>query len=203
MRITMRHADTMISVESRSAAIGFEDILEATCVVADDDNGAPWDNRDGFEHTATRANDTGQQGSVYCNNRRERLLIELPADDYGIYAYQRGRGASKQVAYEAVAVARRRTLAQLVEWYRNGWQYYGVVCDYNVLGVDFGSSVWGVDDWDYAHDFVRKEIALEVADQLEAAGYTVTGQPDYSAGCSRDTKQARLARNLASQNWSL
>ena len=53
MRNTFRHGDTMIAVESQPATIAFDDLLAATRVIDDTDNGeAPWENWDGWEHTA-------------------------------------------------------------------------------------------------------------------------------------------------------
>jgi hypothetical protein len=214
MRNTFRQADTMIAVESRPATISFEEILEATEVVADQyESMTPWEHCDGFEHIATperrfrdEANAREMQGSVYCDGHRERLVIELPKEeDYGIYQYMRERGASRQVAREAVAAERRRTLAQLVEWYGNGWEWFGVKCDFEVLGEQFDASLWGIDDPDYAEREVKEEIALEVAHQLEKTGYTVTGKPDRQAAYlrhRREVKQAQLIRNLAAQNWA-
>jgi len=214
MRNTFRHADTMIAVESRPATIRFGEILEATEVVADQyESMTPWEHCDGFEHTATperrfrdEANAREMQGSVYCDGHRERLVIELPKEeDYGIYQHMRERGASRQVAREAVAAERRRTLAQLVEWYGNGWEWFGVKCDFEVLGEQFDASLWGIDDPDYAEREVKEEIALEVAHQLEKAGYTVAGKPDRQAAYlrhRREVKQWQLTRNLAAQNWT-
>jgi len=44
-------------------------------------------------------------------------------------------------------------------------------------------------------------MALDVAGQLEAAGYTVTGKPERVYP-TRENKQERLARNMAAQNWA-
>src|SRR3990172_6450999 len=146
MRNTFRQDDTMIAVESRPATIAFDDLLGTTEVVYDEyESMTPWEQCDGFEHTATperrfrdEADACTMQGSVYCDGHRERLVIELPERvDYGVYQYMRERGASKQVAREVVAAERRRTLAQLVKWYDEGWEWFGVKCDFEVLGEQF------------------------------------------------------------------
>lgn len=210
MRNTFRQDDTMIAVESRPATIAFDDLLAATEVVYDEyESMTPWQHCDGFEHTATperrfrdEADAREMQGSVYCDGHRERLVMELPeGEDYGIYQYMRERGASKQVAREAVAAERRRTLAQLVKWYGDGWEWYGVRCRFDALGDEYNDSLWGIDDPEYA-ETLKEEIALNVAAQLEEAGYTVTGKPESRQGWTRADKQARLARNLAAQNWA-
>ena len=105
MRNTFRHGDTMIAVESRPAAIAFDDLLAATEVVYDEyESMTPWEHCDGFEHTATaerryrdEADAREMQGSVYCDGHRERVVIELSdKEDYGIYQYARENGASRQ-----------------------------------------------------------------------------------------------------------
>jgi len=210
MRNTFRHGDTMIAVESRPATIAFDDLLTTTEVVYDEhESMTPWEQCDGFEHTATperrfreEANAHEMQGSVYCDGHRERLVIALPQEeDYGIYQYMRERGASRQVAREAVAAERRRTLAQLVKWYDSGWEWYGVHCRFEALGDEYQDSLWGIDDAEYA-ETLKEEIALNVAAQLEEAGYTVTGKPEHRQTYTRADKQARLRRNLAAQSWA-
>jgi len=106
------------------------------------------------------------------------------------------------VAAEALAAARRQTIAQLVNWYENGWQWYGVRCRYDALGDEFEASLWGIDDAEYAEREIKVEMALDVADQLEQAGYTVTGKPECRQGLSHTDKQERIRRNLAAQNWA-
>jgi len=210
MRNTFRHGDTMIAVESRPATIAFDDLLAATEVVYDEhESMTPWEQCDGFEHTATperrfreEADAREMQGSVYCDGHRERLVIELPQEeDYGIYQYMRERGASRQVAREAVAAERRRTLARLVKWYDSGWEWYGVRCRFEALGDEYHDSLWGIDDAKYAGT-LKEEIALNVAAQLEEAGYTVTGKPEHRQTYTRADKQALLRRNLAAQSWA-
>jgi hypothetical protein len=209
-RNTFRHGDTMIAVESQPATIAFDEILKATEVVADEyESMTPWEHCDGFEHVATperrfrdEADAREMQGSVYCDGHRERLVIELSdKEDYGILDYARRNGASRQVAAEMVAAERRRTLAQLVKWYGDGWEWFGVKCDFEVLGDEYHDSIWGVDDAEYA-ETLKEEIALEVAGQLEEAGYTVTGKPEHRHTYTRAEKLARLSRNLAAQNWA-
>jgi len=199
----------MIAVETASAIVDFADILEATKVIYDDQaSEAPWNNCDGFEHEIKTTdwggfNRSEMQGHCYCGEPFGVIVIMLPDDgDYGIFDWQRSMGATRQVAREAVAADRRRTLAQLVEWYSNGWQWFGVKCDFNVLGQDFGASVWGIDDDDYARREIVSEIANEVADQLEKADFTVTNRPVRPDHPGREAKRTRIRRNLNMQNWS-
>lgn len=213
MRNTFRHGDTMIAVESTPATVDFPDLLTATRVIDDTDNGeAPWDNWDGWEHVAKSAHafDHGdvrdRQGYARTWDRGERLVITLPAgEDYGVYDDARKNGASRGVAAELSAASRRQTLAQLVKWYEEGWAWYGVRCRFELLGDEYEASLWGIDDADYAEREVKVEMALDVAHQLEKAGYTVTGKPEHQPGWqgwTREEKQERIRRHLAAQNWS-
>ena len=209
MRSLIRHGDTMLAIESGPATIDYADLLNATKVVADEyESMTPWEQCDGFEHTVTPARnfhddaDTDEmQGNVYWQG--SRVVIQLPkGEDYGVYEYQRDCGASRQVAAEAVAAEHRRTLARLVKWYDEGWQWYGVRCKLVILGNEFADSVWGIDDPNYAEEEVREEIANAVMRQLETAGYTVTGRPEAYRGLTRIDKRAGLVRKLATQNWN-
>ncbi len=210
MRNTFKQGGTMIAVESAPAVIDFQDILDKAKVVSDNDfSEAPWDNCDGLEHTATptrryrdEANTDDMQGNVYCDGHRERLVITLPdGEDYGVFDYMRNLGASRQVARESVAANRRRTLDQLVKWYGQGWEWWGVRCTFTILGDEYESSLWGIDDADYAEREITVEMALDVAAQLEKAGYTVTNQPEGRGGWTRADKRDRITRNLSLQNW--
>ena len=90
--------------------------------------------------------------------------------------------ASRQVAAEALAADAAEPSRQLVEWYEDGWQWYGVRCRYDALGDEYEASLWGIDDAEYAEREIKVEMALDVADQLEKAGFTVTGKPENAGG---------------------
>jgi len=204
MRSKVRHDNIMVAIETAPATIDYADILEQTQVIPDDLTEAPWENCCGFEHEVERPTDFTRNscGCVWCDANRERVLITLPDDeDWGIYEYHRNRGATKQVAAEAIAAQRQRTLAQLVDWYENGWQWYGVKCDFFVLGEEYHASVWGIDDEEYAEKYAREEIASEVAHQLEEAGYTVANKPKCLRGLDARQHKEVWKRNLNSQNW--
>lgn len=221
--LKFRDGDKFIesTITVKDAVIDFQDILDACEIQDDDTSEAPWENCDGWEHTAVsvdrldgakRDNAEFMQGYVYHESDREYKLIELePGEDWGTYDHLRAQGASKQTAREASAATRRKAIEQLVEWYRNGWSYYGVTCEFE--GAE--ASVWGVDDHDYADTDVRQEIASEVAGQLEGEGYTIINYPAkpvllktraahegaYAACGTVEVWKERYARNLASQNW--
>lgn len=233
--LKFREGDKLITstVTVENAVIDFQDILDACEIVDDDLCETPWENCDGYEHTATpahkmpdAANVRGMQGCTYSEWERESVVIQLAKGDvWKVGEFVRERGASRQVAAEANAANRRKTLEQLVKWYRHGWSYYGVKCEYE--GAE--ASVWGVDDYDYADTDVRREMAEDVAAQLEKDGYTVVNRPvdeprltarqfttvlrpgkdgRYASfyelsphAMSADSWRAEYARNMASQNW--
>lgn len=188
-----------VQVETLESRVDFADILEAVKVSPDDHSPAPWDDCDGYEHTLTRAEryDDGRRASEmrgYCYADRRMQVITLPkGEDYGVYDYHRARGASKQVARELSAQARAKTIDQLKRWYENGWQVWYVACDY--LGAH--DSLGGVydDSGDYLED-VKREVAANVAHELESQGFEVFGQPEEKP---RDWR-AEFRRNLNSQN---
>ena len=169
----VRSNDVMIEIQTHSAVIDFADILAQTEIVPDDTQDAPWDNCDGYEHIATpssRFDDPSVQPG-YAGN----MVITIPPaaiKQWGIYDYWCGRGASKGVAREKERQEVACTLAQLVDWYRNGWEWWGVECNFNGCH----DSLCGIDDYGYA-DEIREEIAGNVACELEKKGYTATGKP--------------------------
>lgn len=170
-----------VQVETLESRVDFADILEAVKVSPDEHSPAPWEDCDGFEHTITPADKlideiraTRMQG--YCYADRRRKVITLPeGEDYGVFDYHRARGASKQVARELSAQARAKTIAQLKRWYQYGWQCWYVSCDY--LGAH--DSLGGVydDSGDYLED-VKREVAENVAAELESQGFEVFGKPE-------------------------
>jgi hypothetical protein len=173
----------MVSVDvmTAPAVIPFASILEKTTVVYDNhETMTPWENCDGFEHKAVKESSLvgrprDMQGAVHCQDGR--VVIILNDDDLGLYDYLRERGASKQVAREAVAADRQGRLRQLRNWYANGWEWYGVKCDFRILGDHYDASVWGFDSEEFAGS-EREEVAYEVVAQLEKDGFTVTGKPE-------------------------
>lgn len=205
-----RDGDVMIvaQLEAHSAIIDFEEILAATKVVPDEHNDeAPWDACDGWEHNVIPLRQfdgseewaTAQQGYCWCPASAEQLVITI--DDATVKAwidvdYLRRKGASRQTAAELVACTKAQALQQLCKWYRRGWYWYGVRCEFN----GYEDSVWGIDDEKYAEEHVRLEIAGQVAWQLENDGYTVINEP-VQRGCTREDKLAELRRKLNSQNW--
>jgi hypothetical protein len=187
-----------VTVESRPAVIDFADIREAVKVEPDECmSEAPWENCDGFEHVVRpiRNNEEGDSdASFYHDGRRVIVVMET---DHGIYDYLRANGASRQVAREAVARDRQRTIEQLIDWYQDGWQWWYVSCDY----LDASDGVGGVDCEEYASGDCAEECAVNVAAELEDRGYTITGKPDRRAGYVENRRMVYRHR-LALGTWS-
>lgn len=222
-----------VQVETLESRVDFADILKAVKVSPDDYSPLPWDDCDGYEHTLTPADRLideiqAERMRGYCFADRRRQVITLAdGEDFGAYEYHRQRGASKQVARELSAQARAKTLDQLKRWYEHGWHVWYVACDY--LGAH--DSLGGVydDEGDYLED-VKREVAENVAAELESQGFEVFGQPEakprltarrmidvlrpddsgrYASffelsprSMSRDEWRAEFRRNLNSQNRS-
>lgn len=168
-------------VEERlNAVVHWADILKCVKIKDDDDGDPPWQNCDGWDHTAERFNDERHHRNlrhsaryVFHDGRSYILTVDPVAMGLPDYAYYRAQGAAKQVARQLAAKALNRALRQLRVWYSDGWRYYGVVCEFRT----YEASCWGIDDYDYAKQEVGPEIAGEVAHKLEADGYLVTGRP--------------------------
>ncbi len=159
----LRIEDLMLEISLESAIVDFQEIMDAVAIVPDDDRPAPWDAMDGWEHELVKARSDRQRGYI----GRFAIL----AKEQGWYEYARNCGQSKQVAREYAAFQLGRMIDQLAEWRRNGYQYFGLTCEFKGAF----DSIWGVepesvDDW-------RRELAENVADALEKQGYSVNRPP--------------------------
>ena len=203
-----------VQVETLDSRIDFADILQAVKVKPDDYCDAPWENCDGYTHTLRPADQFDypsrpDEMQGYCYHDSRRKVIELPkGEDYGLFAYHRARGASRQVAAELVSQERARTIDQLRRWYENGWQCWQVSCDY--LGAyDSLSGVYD-DEGDYVED-VKREVAANVAAELETQGFEVfgkpeekprlTGRPAYPVRTPDGMRTEHYTRSLSAENW--
>lgn len=229
-----RKGDKMVTVTTKvtPAVIDFNDILAACKVEEDLDRPAPWEDMDGWEHEEyrlSRIEDDGGWGhaeEVYpdgaskptyrwvCHYNKDDVvsvghydqrLVVVSFDRAGEWLGGPAPGEHRQVYWERLAESRRRNLEQLKRWYRDGWVYYAVVCEF--LGRFAGTGgIQTKDDSpsDPYLDDCKEDVALEVADELGKDGYTVVNRPD------RKTRQARrdlalsylrfrIARNLGFQ----
>jgi hypothetical protein len=206
-----------VEITERSAIVKFSDIFKHCIVHSDDDDTEPPYARDDvYSHELLDFDqwiaDIGLAGTDYgqeklseafykCNAScvvdDERHIIK-PNWETGIYEYARAKGASKQVARELEACSRRRDIKRIVEWRRYGeWQYYYVSCKF--YGIH--ESLSGIDDEEYANDYVRNEIADQVAYALEKRGYVIRGSRKLPKAVRKKGHLERLHRNLNSQNW--
>jgi hypothetical protein len=99
-----------------------------------------------------------------------------------------------------LAACRKRDILDTIrKWHEDGWEHWGVRCEFEVCGQSFEASCWGIDDSDYAETEVKRDIAVEVAAELRKAGFDVVGEPDYKA----EYKDNRLASRKFYLKWSL
>jgi hypothetical protein len=206
--MTKREGDIMIAVDMdiAPAVLRFEDILAKAEVVFDNSHPfTPWENSDVYDHeaiaeTRVMGNTQDMQGRTWADGHH---VIIVPADnDYGLYDHLRKRGASKQVAREAVAAQRRTTIRQLCSWYSDGWDWYGIRCELNILGDVYESSIWGFDSESYAEESLE-ETVYDVVDQLEKAGFTVINVPEPRQVLSAKHFTTIVSKERIREDWSL
>ena len=169
-----RHDDTMaiITIEAHSAIIQWQEVLDCIKVEPDDYPETPWQHCDGYQHRLVLTDGPEEDGFASFIHERRWQKIEMQYDT-DLFNWYRERGASKQVADQLTRQSMRKRIEQLIDWYRNGWEWW------QVRGEMHGcyASVGGVDDFNYANSLCRVEVALELAHELEATGYEVTGKP--------------------------
>ena len=175
MRTYHREDDNVVRVDTRifPARVDFADILEAVEVSPDEFADPPWETCEGLDHKRDR------QG-----------VIHLPWDT-ALETYYRDRGASKQVAKELTARSLAYRREYLAGIYAHGYEVWQVCGTYH----GFDDSVCGVDDYDYAAGECSADVALEVAGQLQDAGFDITGMPDTTA-LYRENRAYHLRRNV-------
>jgi hypothetical protein len=201
MKTTHHHRDgetlVTVTVETQQAEIDFEDISDAVKVEPDEGmSEVPWENCCGFDHELRLPRTDCETDSEACIHHDGRYRVfEVPYDT-DLYEWHRKHGASRQVAREAVAQSRQRTIDTLKQWYGSGWEWWVTSCDY--LGAS--ASVGGVDDYDYASGDCATDIAEEVAAELQKQGFTVTGMPDRRAAYL-ENRRHHLQQNLLIGTW--
>lgn len=190
-----RSGDVMIVTKTRreSAIVDFADILNACKVEQDEDLGPPWEEHDGWDHDFTKLDNLINAGLSWRKvamaygwvSRPDRDggpgLITVDAEKAGITTADHFRdvmGMSRQCAAEAAAEVKRNVIEDLVRWYKDGYIWYGVVCDFK----GHHASLWGIqaendDPGDPYLDNVKEEMAEEVAGELEKQGYTIVNRP--------------------------
>lgn len=211
---------------SRPCAIDYN-AIHALCQIESDDLATPpWEDCDGWEHTLVSEEDferqfwerhddqekveydsdmfTYQRGYFYDTYGRSRGQLVVIDDAYGngqaVYDYARKIGASKQVAAELLARWKQRYIDQIVEWRKEGWSYVGVKCEFCTGTDSYEESVWGIDDEDYAREYVTHEIASQVAYALDNDGYVVVNEPDPRANY-KEHRRLEYKRRMNQFNW--
>lgn len=195
-----RVGDVMVKVVTtiESAIIPYEDIIAAATVVRDEDAPAPWEDCVGWEHETITGSQLDHREGYYNKNdivseRGHRKLIVVTREQAREWGhYDTGDGClSKQVAFERGERSRREATDQLVEWYENGYNVYGVEIEFK----GENDSCWGI----YADDEdgpdvteTKHQCAHETAGKLEKRGYTVTGRPDTSAEYEKSRRERRV-----------
>lgn len=174
-------ADKIVRVitEVEDRHVDYADILDCVEIVEDAICYDPFDDDYlAHEFVAERCNDCIER-IHHANNRayvrRKPGYIEPDLD--GLYQYYRENGASRQVSRELVAAARRDTIDAIRNVYDDGVYYWAVRGEFK--GCQ--DSICGVDDFDFAKNHVRRDIADSIASQLEAIDYIVDGKPDCRA----------------------
>jgi len=187
--------------------IDYDDILEKTTLEPDFDMCPPWEDADGWEHELVDDPSEGNAtGSVNVRGYHSAKLVRLTKpDSWGNYEYHRARGASKQVAAELTAFIQHEAVKQIAKWHNYGYEYYYVACEFKTTdgkAKTWRESVGGIlePDRKYA-DEVRNEIAGQVADRLEEAGYTVINRPEEESKESNAVQTYRRRDGVNSQNW--
>jgi len=157
MRTYTRENDVVVRVDIKTfpAVVDFREILDSVEVCPDEFADMPWETCDGLEHT---------------RNGKE---IIIPWDDH-LERYYRQRGASKQVAKQLTARSMAKRREYLKSVYAHGYEAWGVSCDFQ----GFHDSIWGVDDYTYASGELSEEIALNIASEMQAAGFDVVNLPN-------------------------
>ena len=175
------------------------DEIETEVVPDYDTCEAPWDSCDGWEHRVEwlpygpEYDWSESQGYGYSDSNRQYFRVTIDdatvRDVWGCKGYP---GASRQVVAESIARAKAQAIAQIVRWYRDGWEWYGAKARYG----DCESSVWGIDCPDYAQQTAETDLRWEVAAELEAAGHIVTGKPEPYRYDPVAAMRERIHRNL-------
>jgi hypothetical protein len=194
-------ADSVVTVETtvtiKPRHVDFQDIYDAIEVVDDPMmTDAPWESQDGYEHHAALAREDAFAADKpgYCASAGKVITLE---HDQSLFDWYRERGCSRQVARELVARSMKQTLAQVVEWYEHGWNWYGVTGDY----LGYHDSLWGIDDTEYAENSVRDDIASQIAHAMEQDGFVIENKPEHPeyigrGNMTRDNWQNHFRRNV-------
>lgn len=179
-------ADTIVTVETivrtQPRTVDWADIVAS--VESDDDMGAPWKEHDGWEHSLEPVEDpraNNSAGYIYrslydswADDRYRGAVVKIDDDTLAEWGHVPHAGEAKQVFRERMAEVRREAVKHLVKWHTEGADWFGAVAEFK----GYRASVWGIlGEYSEAQEMAETEQRAEVAAQLEAAGYIVTGTP--------------------------
>jgi hypothetical protein len=189
------------TVREESRWIDYADLLDCVEVKPDEWCDAPWDNCCGYGHETRPISyydhdDMLDNAAHVARACRETLVVEFDnATEKGLddeYRWYRSNGASKQVAAELVAQNRAARMEALIGWIQDGWEYWYVCAEYN--GYE-AAGCGGIDDYDYADTEYRRELADELAYELEKDGFVIIGKPDPAVATVANRKD-ELTRKI-------
>lgn len=208
---SIRSGDKLIKTSVRTTVedvtIEFSDILDATKIESDEMiHTAPWEDCDGMEHEVIRDDSDGCAAGYFHGDRHSRYSgarrVVIAKDAWGNFAYHRANGASKQVAFQLARAEEKRTAEQIASYYANGWNCFAIVCEFKgeieSVGGYYASEPTTRADDAYLKESMR-EIALQMASNLEAKGYEIIGKPDRKAEYIQ-SRINEIRRKLNSQN---
>jgi hypothetical protein len=207
--VTYEHTMT----RSHPAVIPFSWIRDKVIVQCDEYmRDPPWEDDDLYKHSFTSIRDWDDlpddadlrksKGFVYADGIAGIVKWECDFYEEDFAAWQR-LGASKQVAAELVAAHRRRIVRQIIDWYKNGYEWWQAVCYIDLMGETFEARIGCIDDHTYAETEASDEVAEEVASSLVEFGFTVTrrSRERTSIVSRKEMKRDRLRHNLNMFNW--
>jgi len=188
--------------------IDFADIFNASVVEPDTDCEAPWENCDGWEHEFIPQHKLPDNLSTYDAKKAagwtgDGLIVVDPnvVKKQWMGEYSPFSGEHRQVYEEHIAEVRRKAVAQLVKWYKDGYDYWWVYCQFKDETAWMGMIQ---DDRDGEHlKECRVEMAEEVAYQLEKRGFTVINWPGHPSQREARINQERadIARHMGFEDY--
>jgi len=202
---THRIEDTIVvcTIETHSAAVPFNTLLAAV-QIEPDDYAEPFEKGTVMAHNLKPLNDAAlpEQARAAVWTRREGFrFIELEDDGRELFDFYRAHGAARQVAAELCAQDKRRTLDAIATIYKNDTAGYGLdIWNVSLAFNGYSADLGNVEGLDYAQSEAAQELAIMVAGDMEATGYTITGKPNLSAQ-RLAYRQERFKNNVYTQNW--
>ncbi len=148
----------------------------------------PWDEQDGWEHDLIDAPCYNAlafdkaHNFVYQGRRRCHVVVtdkSYGGESFGYrFASLRSRGASKQVAREAIADRDREYVTQIIQWYNHGYKTVDMEFKTKIAGKQYSAECCGYEDHPDAIADGKRGILYDVVHELEEDGFIVVDKPD-------------------------